>query len=296
MRTIRGLNGYFKLKNARSMSTKNTSSKSSSAFNFFLAIGLLAGGGAYVYRRTRGAGKTEDNVSVDTSSHETDKNTLNLWKRLKSFFLSLHEPAFEKLLPERVLDPRHPRPYTLVIDLDKFLVCHVWDPDHGRWRIAKRPGADLFLFYAAQLYEVVVFSSLPQHEGDAIVKKLDPYGCISYSLYRFATRYKNGIYQKDISLLNRNLEKVIVIGVDTAGFASHPQNMIPVNPWDARLEKSSAESTDFSVLEEMVDFLEMLAFSKRDDIRPVVQKYRKMHEDGSKFLFISFSFLSQSSN
>lgn len=68
--------------------------------------------------------------------------------------------------------------------------------EQGRWRIAKRPGAELFLFYAAQLYEVVVFSALPQHEGDAIVKKLDPYGCISFSLYRFATKHKRGTYLK----------------------------------------------------------------------------------------------------
>ena len=40
--------------------------------------------------------------------------------------------------------PAHPRPYTLVIDLDHFLVCHFWDRETSRWRIAKRPGADLF--------------------------------------------------------------------------------------------------------------------------------------------------------
>lgn len=105
-------------------------------------------------------------------------------------------PAFEKLLPDQVLDPNHPRPYTLVIDLDKFLVCHLWDREQGRWRIAKRPGADLFLFYAAQLYEVVVFSSLPQHEGDMIVKGMDRFGCITHALYRFATAHKRGRYLK----------------------------------------------------------------------------------------------------
>lgn len=116
--------------------------------------------------------------------------------RFISFFSSFEEPAFEKLLPDQHLDPTHPRPYTLVIDLDHFLVCHTWDRETSRWRIAKRPGAELFLFYAAQLYEVVIFSQMMQHEGDAIVKGLDKYGCITHALYRFATTHSRGRYLK----------------------------------------------------------------------------------------------------
>src|SRR5262249_20646353 len=101
----------------------------------------------------------------------------------------LQEPTFEKLLPDPVPDPTHPHPYTLVVDLDRFLVCHIWDREQSRWRIAKRPGVELFLFWAAQFYEIVVFSSLPQHEGDPLVSKLDPFGCIQHRLFRFATKH-----------------------------------------------------------------------------------------------------------
>ena len=146
------------------------------------------------------------------------------WGRATGVFRTFKEPAFQKLLPDPVVDPNHPRPYTLVIDLDKFLVCHMWDPVQSRWRIAKRPGADQFLFYAAQLYEVVVFSSLPQHEGDAVVKKLDPFGCISHSLFRFATTHEAGLHLKDVGCLNRDLSKLIVMGHDATGFSAHPEN------------------------------------------------------------------------
>lgn len=50
-----------------------------------------------------------------------------VWNKLGGFFTSFEEPAFEKLLPDTVVDPQNPRPYTLIIDLDKFLVCHIWD-------------------------------------------------------------------------------------------------------------------------------------------------------------------------
>jgi import inner membrane translocase subunit TIM50 len=122
------------------------------------------------------------------------------------------------------------------------------------------------LFYAAQLYEVVVFSALPQHEGDVIVKKLDPYGCINYSLYRFATKHKKGMYLKDISHLNRDLSKVIVLGHDEAGFSLHPDNFIKTAPW-------TGDSTD-TVLEDSIDFLEMVAFSRLQDVRRVTSQYQ----------------------
>lgn len=139
--------------------------------------------------------------------------------------------------------------------------------EQGRWRIAKRPGAELFLFYAAQLYEVVVFSALPQHEGDAIVKKLDPFGCISHSLFRFATKHRRGAFLKDIAHLNRDPAKVLVLGHDEAGFSPHPENFVRMSAW----EGGDAEDRE---LEESVDFLEMLAFSRLADLRPLVAQYR----------------------
>lgn len=140
----------------------------------------------------------------------------------------------------------------------------MWDPDHSRWRIAKRPGAELFLFYAAQMFEVVVFSSLPQHEGDALVKKLDPYGCISHSLYRFATRHTdNGICLKDLSRINRDLSNVIVLGHDKIGFSAQPENFIQMKEWNGDAKDRS--------LEESIDYLEMLAFSRMKDLRPAIK-------------------------
>lgn len=115
------------------------------------------------------------------------------------------------------------------------------------------------------MYEVVVFSSLPQHEADMIVKKLDPYGCVSHGLYRFATRHHKGQYLKDITKLNRDPSKIIVLGHDIEGFSEHPENMLAVPKWEG-------DGSDHR-LEESVDFLEMLAFSRIKDVRPLISKY-----------------------
>lgn len=211
-------------------------------------LGIAAGTGAYFFSRSSGpADATPLKAATDIIS-------------------TFSEPAFAKLLPDKVSDPNHPRPFTLVIDLDKFLVCHLWDREHSKWRIAKRPGAELFLFYASQMYEVVVFSSLPQHEGDAIVKKLDPFGCVSYGLYRFATKHEKGRYLKDIYMLNRDPEKVLVMGHDTDGFSLHPEHHLPMRAWQG----DAGDRT----LEASVDFLEMLAFSRLKDVRPAIESNR----------------------
>ena len=139
--------------------------------------------------------------------------------------------------------------------------------------MAKRPGAEIFLFYMAQLYEVVVFSSLNQSEGDTIVRKLDPFGCITYHLFRFATHYKKGTYYKDIGLLNRDLSKVVVVGQDEKGFSMHSENVIVVPEWKG--------DPDDLTLEDLVDFFEALAFSKASDVRPMIQPYQ--HDIVEKF-------------
>jgi hypothetical protein len=118
----------------------------------------------------------------------------------------------------------------------------------------------------AQLYEIVVFSSLTHYEGDNIVKKLDPFGCISYSLFRYATHYQKGIYLKDLAKLNRDLSKVIVLGHVQDEFANQPENLLLVDQWEG--------NPDESQLEELIDFFEALAFSNTKDVRKIIEKYQ----------------------
>lgn len=144
-------------------------------------------------------------------------------------------------------------------------MCHHWDSVNSRWKIAKRPGADLFLYYMAHLYEVVVFSSLNQFEAEPIMEKLDPYQFVSYRLYRFATKYEDGVHKKDLTKLNRDMSKILVLGHDDV-FTAFPDNFIKVAPWEGQ--------ADDKLLENSIDFLEALAFSNAKDVRQVLQTFK----------------------
>lgn len=154
---------------------------------FAATLGTIAAGVVYL-------GRNWD--EEDLARHPDVPNGwgLGLWwnrasTRMKEVMTYYHEPAFEKLLPDP--DPMFERPYTLVISLEDMLVHSEWTREHG-WRLAKRPGADYFLHYLSQYYELVLFTTVPFAMAEPLVRKLDPYRFIVWPLYREATKYKDG--------------------------------------------------------------------------------------------------------
>jgi import inner membrane translocase subunit TIM50 len=52
-----------------------------------------------------------------------------------------------------------------------------------------------------------------------------------YRLFREGTRYKDGKYIKDLSHLNRDLSKVIIMDSNPDAFCLQPENGIALKPW-----------------------------------------------------------------
>ncbi|CAK7234658.1 mitochondrial inner membrane protein required for protein import [Sporothrix curviconia] len=186
--------------------------------------------------------------------------------RTREVLTYYHEPAFEKLLPEP--DPLYGRPYTLCISLEDMLIHSEWTREHG-WRIAKRPGADYFLHYLSQYYELVLFTTLPFAIGEPMVRKLDPYRFIVYPLFREATKYKDGEIVKDLSYLNRDLAKVIIIDSNASHVRAQPENAIVLPKWEG-----DPKDTDLVAL---IPFLEYIYTMQYGDVRKVLQSFDGKH-------------------
>ena len=131
------------------------------------------------------------------------------------------EPTSRKLLPD-VPETQRP-PYTLVLSLEDLLIHSGWSREHG-WRTAKRPGVDYFLRYLSQYYELVVFTTVPYAMGDPVLRKLDPFRVVMWPLFREATKYEDGKYVKDLSYLNRPLDKTIIIDTKAEHVRNQPEN------------------------------------------------------------------------
>ncbi|KAL9099043.1 MAG: hypothetical protein Q9163_005398 [Psora crenata] len=177
-----------------------------------------------------------------------------------------NEPAFPKLLPNP--DPAWERPYTLILSLEDLLVHSEWSREYG-WRMAKRPGVDYFLRYLSGYYELVIWTSAQSAIAQPIIQKLDPYRVVMWPLFREATRYQKGEYIKDLSYLNRDLKKVLMVDTESSHAKHQPENAIILPKW-------KGSPTDKELIS-LIPFLEYCAAMNFEDLRAVLKSFEGKH-------------------
>jgi len=186
------------------------------------------------------------------------------------------KPSREKLLPDWSQMPNVPQdipvPHTLVLDLENTLVSSTWDRKYG-WRHAKRPGVDKFLTTMAQYYEIVLYTPSMDGLADQVVTNLDKHGCIMHRLYRDATYYINGLHVKDLTKLNRNINKIIMLDDNPEEVNLTPHNVIKVKPYNDPMDH------DDKTLENLIPFLVEIAREGYDDIPSLLQQFEGMDAD-----------------
>lgn len=215
-------------------------------------------------------------IADETSPPAKFARMIGVTKQWDEFADQFARPIREKLLPDWPM-PNVPQdmpcPHTLVLDLEDTLVSSSWDRKHG-WRHAKRPGVDKFLAEMAQYYEVVLYSQSIDGVADPVVTSLDKNGCILHRLYKEACYYKKGIYMKDLSSLNRNMNKIILLDDQEEAAALNPLNLIKVKPYN------NPKDRDDNVLERITPFLIEIAKESYDNIPELLRGFQGMDSDG----------------
>ncbi|KAF2841038.1 NIF-domain-containing protein [Patellaria atrata CBS 101060] len=237
----------------------------SQMMNYMFIAFFLLGGTGVVYLGRDWESEEEEKAHPDCPS---GWNWSHFYGRIKARVSNqmgyYTEPTFNKLLPD--MDPAPP--YTLVMSLEDLLIHSEWTREHG-WRTAKRPGMDYFVRYLSQYFELVIFTSQPMGIADPIIRKLDPFHIIMWPLFREATRYEKGEYIKDLSYLNRDLSKVILIDTKAEHAKMQPENSIILPPW-----KGQPGDRD---LVGLIPFLEHIASMGVPDVRPVIKSFEGKH-------------------
>lgn len=98
-----------------------------------------------------------------------------------------------------------------------------------------------------------------------LIDSVDPHGFISYRLFRDATRYMDGHHVKDISCLNRDPARVVVVDCKKEAFRLQPYNGVALRPWDG--------NSDDRVLLDLSAFLKTIALNGVEDVRTVLEHY-----------------------
>lgn len=77
---------------------------------------------------------------------------------------------------------------------------------------------------------------------------------------------------KDLSYLNRPLERTVILDIDPSRYQLQPDNGITLQPWHGSKGDASANE-----LVAMIPFLEALAIKRVKDVRPVIKHYEGKH-------------------
>lgn len=141
--------------------------------------------------------------------------------------------------------PEEAKKICLVLDLDETLVHASFqplpDPDF-RFSLGAdenevglfvniRPGAEEFLKELGPLYELVVFTASCQAYADEVINYIDPEGVVKHRLYRESCTDFGGSRVKDLSRMNRPLERIIIIDNTPSAYLLHPYNAIAITSW-----------------------------------------------------------------
>ncbi|XP_028653296.1 mitochondrial import inner membrane translocase subunit TIM50 [Erpetoichthys calabaricus] len=185
-------------------------------------------------------------------------------KYFKDYRQMIIEPTSPKLLPDPLKEPYYQPPYTLVLELTDVLLHPEWSLVTG-WRFKKRPGIEYLFQQLAPLYEIVIFTAETGMTAFPLIDSIDPHGFVMYRLFRDATRYVEGHHVKDVSCLNRDASKVIVIDCKKEAFSLQPFNGLALQKWDG--------SSEDRTLYDLAAFLKTIAISGVEDVRMVLENY-----------------------
>lgn len=236
--------------------------------NYFIAFGLTFAciGGYIVYQLGQPTIGEDGDMVQDEYAHLSSwlqyiyrmLEALDYYKRL------IKEPSRDKLLPDVMKYPYYQPPYTLVLELTDVLVHPEWTYETG-WRFKKRPGIEYFLESLHGMFEVVVFTAEQGMTVFPILETLDPKNYISYKLVRDSTHFVDGIHVKNLSKLNRDLSKVIVVDWNADSVKFHKENVLHVPRWRG--------NDDDTTLVDLVSFLQTVSETEISDVREVLKYY-----------------------
>lgn len=147
----------------------------------------------------------------------------------------------------------------------------VWNFGQGEtsMTIVFRPGVQNFIQKLSEFAEVVVFTAGSASYAGPLIDKLDPdHSLFSARLFRCSTvktRYQE--YVKDLSLLGRSLQRVILVDDKPLSGLLQPHNLLPCMPF-------TGDYRDHQLMASYLPLLEHLHHAP--DVRPVLKDIFQM--------------------
>lgn len=215
-------------------------------------------------------------MSADEIHSMSDIKIENIQKREISVHYIEPLPPINSDMPTLVLDLDNTIVFSSVKELPsydhKIKIVHngkketVW--------IKERPGLQRFLDKMSEKYEIVVFTAGIQQYGIKVIKRIDPKRKIRFMLDRRFCRSvglsqnNHEIFTKDLSLLGRNMNKIVLIDDRYYSFFLNESSGILIPSYNGEPEDDSLEK-----LEEYLSYCSDLSDLRKRPADPFKQFY-----------------------
>ncbi|XP_001361525.3 CTD nuclear envelope phosphatase 1 [Drosophila pseudoobscura] len=134
--------------------------------------------------------------------------------------------------------------------------------------VFKRPHVDEFLDHVAQWYDLAIYTASVESYAARVVDMLDAgRGILQRRFYRQHCRSNTSIVSKDLTLVNRDLSRTLIIDNTPNAYRDFPHNAIPI--------KSFIYDPSDTELLKLLPFLDALRFTK--DVRSILRRRVENH-------------------
>ncbi|CAD8073346.1 unnamed protein product [Paramecium sonneborni] len=169
-----------------------------------------------------------------------------------------------------ILPSKSTKTYTLVLDLDETLV-HYQEFPNGGGQFLVRPYTEEFLEKLSKYYEIIIFTAAQPDYANFIIDIIDKQQVVKARLYREHTKARDNVYVKDLSIIGRDLNKVIIVDNMPENFQLQPENGVYIQSW-------TGEQKD-RALKDLMPLLEQIAIKKCKDVREALNQFREQMID-----------------
>lgn len=146
------------------------------------------------------------------------------------------ENQIEELIPsEPFIKTKLTKQFCMVLDIDET-ITHTLKLPFGDYFLV-RPGLQEFLQEMKKYFEIIIFTSSPKTYADNILDKIDVNDAFfKYRLYRRHAVYENGDCVKKLSMIGRDLKKIVFVDNLKSNAKYNPDNLYNIKSWYSDVE------------------------------------------------------------
>ena len=164
-----------------------------------------------------------------------------------------------------------PNKKTLILDLDETLIHSCTFPPHPsvkyfkhlsmNFYIFKRPGLEQFLQYVKNEFDLFIYTYSEEDYANPILNEICPFIDKQHRLFRDSCSIETGKVFKDIEMLERPNEDIIILDDNPSILRSFPSNTLQIEKW-------TGNPNDDLLISWVIPLLEQCKIS--NDVREII--------------------------